>query len=349
VTPRSETPSEPTSNPIDQEAADWVARFDRGASSAEDDARLAAWLEADVRHQGAFARASAAYAYLDRAKALGAQFTGAEATAPWAPHVSSRANSNAPSRRALLTGGAAAAAAAVAGAIVFGPELYAHLFPSAPPLLYTSKKGEIKLVSLTDESVLTLNTHSLVAVEYTEGRRSVELKDGEVMFSVAKDQERPFSVIAGGLEVRAVGTSFMVRHIEGRPPEVLVQEGMVDVVYRARPDSLLRAGANTRVTALRDGAAPRLIKAAVSAATVARETAWRQGMIAFEGVSLRTAAAEFSRYSDTRIVIDDVAIANTTITGLFEANNPAGFTAAVAGSLGLTVETGDGYVRLTTR
>ena len=166
------------------------------------------------------------------------------------------------------------------------------------------------------------------------------------MFSVAKDQERPLSVVAGDLEVRAVGTSFMVRNIEGRPPEVLVQEGMVDVVYRTQPSSLVRAAANTRVTAHGIGVGARLTKAAVSAATVARETAWRQGMIAFEGVSLATAAAEFSRYSETRIVIDDAAIATTTITGLFEADNPAGFSHAVAGSLGLKVETGPGFVRL---
>jgi transmembrane sensor len=174
----------------------------------------------------------------------------------------------------------------------------------------------------------------------------VELMDGEVMFSVAKDQERPFSVLAGELEVRAVGTSFMVRNMAGLPPEVLVQEGMVDVVYRAQPTSLVRAGANTRVTGESGAAGARLIKASVSPDTVARETAWRQGMIAFEGVSLRTAAAEFSRYSDTRIVIDDAAIANTTITGLFQASNPAGFSQAVAGSLGLKVEMGPGFVRL---
>ena len=66
----------------------------------------------------------------------------------------------------------------------------------------------------------------------------------------------------------------------------------------------MRAGANTRVTGY---GLVKLTKAAVSAAAMARETAWRQGMIAFEGVSLATAAVEFSRYSDTRIVIDDVA------------------------------------------
>ncbi len=335
-------------NPIDGAAAEWTARLDRGALNPADAALFEAWLAADVRHRGAFARAQAAFATLDRARALGAHVTGenfadmnlSDAPAAWPPQAA-HADTPRASRRAVLAGGAAAAAAALAA--VFGPGVYDQIFPRTPPQVYTSKKGEIKLVSLTDDSVLTLNTHSLVSVDYTEDRRGVELRDGEVIFAVAKDAARPFSVLAGDLEVRAVGTSFMVRHMQGRPVEVLVQDGVVDVVYRAQPSSLVRAGANTRVTG--DGLV-KLTKAAVSAAAMARETAWRQGMIAFEGVSLATAAVEFSRYSDTRIVIDDVAIATTTITGLFEANNPAGFSQAVAGSLGLEVDVGPGFVRL---
>lgn len=351
----SDPDTEMSENPIDRAAADWAARVDGGAMTETDTTALTAWLASDVRHQGAFARAQAAFAYFDRARALGAHFTGESQTGErtdgvWALHARAQPAPDAKNktRRALITG-VAATAATVAAGVVFGPALYERLFPGAPPQLYASKKGEIKLVSLMDESVLTLNTHSNVAVDYTRDRRSVELREGEVMFSVAKDAERPFSVLVGDLEVRAVGTSFMVRNVEGRPAEVLVQEGVVDVVYRSRPTSLVRAAANTRVTADDVGLSGRLIKAAVSPATVARETAWRQGMIAFEGVSLAMAAAEFSRYSDTRIVIDDAAIANTTITGLFEANNPAGFSQAVAGSLGLKVEMGPGYVRLHSR
>ncbi len=331
-------------NAIDVAAAAWVARLDRGLT-AEEASALEAWSVSDARHRGALARAQAVFVYLDRAKALGADFVGADTTdtpnvAPMFSHAAPRA-----SRRRVLSG-AAAAAAAVLGGVILGPGAYNRWRRGTPPELYTSKKGEIKLVSLTDDSVLTLNTHSLVKVAYTGERRGVELMDGEVMFSVAKDHARPFSVVAGELEVRAVGTSFMVRNIAGRAPEVLVQEGVVDVVYRAQPSSLVRATANTRVTAEAGVAGAPLIKASVTPDTVIRETAWRQGMIAFEGVSLGAAAAEFSRYSETRIVIDDAAIAATTITGLFQANNPAGFSEAVAGSLGLKVEAGVGFVRL---
>jgi len=40
-------------------AAYWIAKFDAGPLSAEDQARLDAWLAEDPRHLGAFAKAMA--------------------------------------------------------------------------------------------------------------------------------------------------------------------------------------------------------------------------------------------------------------------------------------------------
>lgn len=321
------TDQEQTTNMIDQAAADWVACLDRESPDLEVSARLEAWLAADVRHRGAFARAQAVYAYSERAKVLGSSFGTLPDGLPRSTWL----------RRSALTVGGLLAASLAALLIV------PTFIPEPPPQMYNSQRGEIKLVSLADSSVMTMNTHSRVAVAYTNDRRGVDLQEGEVQFSVAKEVDRPFAVVAGELEVRAVGTSFVVRNIPGRPAEVLVQEGTVDVAYRDAPDTLVRAGANTRITSS-EGA--RLVKVALDPDAVARETAWRQGMIAFEGVSLRTAAQEFSRYSDTHIVIDDGAIANTNITGLFAANNPRGFSEAVAASLGLEVDLRSDGVRI---
>ena len=82
-------------NLIDGTAADWTARLDRGALSAADAALFEAWLAADVRHRGALARAQAAFAYLDRAKALGRHVSAenfgdlkvSQDTGMWTSHV----------------------------------------------------------------------------------------------------------------------------------------------------------------------------------------------------------------------------------------------------------------------
>jgi transmembrane sensor len=68
----------------------------------------------------------------------------------------------------------------------------------------------------------------------------------------------------------------------------------------------------------------------VAPEAVTRELAWREGKLAFEGESLKQAADAFARYSDTRIQIQDPGLAREPVTGLFAANDPVGFSRAIA-------------------
>jgi len=85
----------------------------------------------------------------------------------------------------------------------------------------------------------------------------------------------------------------------------------------------------------------------VPAAQLYRAMAWQKGQIAFEGETLAQAAEEFSRYSDTRIVVDDPVLAHEEIAGLFRANDPVGFAQTIAISLNAHAQVGEGEVRLT--
>jgi transmembrane sensor len=85
----------------------------------------------------------------------------------------------------------------------------------------------------------------------------------------------------------------------------------------------------------------------VAPAEVHRELAWEDGQLAFEGQSLSQAAAEFDRYSDTKIVIDDPALATEEIAGLFRATDPVGFAQTVALSLKARVIIRENEVHLT--
>jgi transmembrane sensor len=85
----------------------------------------------------------------------------------------------------------------------------------------------------------------------------------------------------------------------------------------------------------------------VPAAQLQRRLAWQDGHIAFEGETLAAAAAEFARYSDTRIVIEDPALAKEEIAGLFKATDPVGFAQTIALSLNARASVGEGEVRLT--
>jgi transmembrane sensor len=200
------------------------------------------------------------------------------------------------------------------------------------PVLLRTAKGEIRLLPLSDGSSVTLNTNSVLKVAYSASRRDVDLMSGEALFDVAKDRQRPFIVRAGDTRVRAVGTSFSVRLEETGAVRVLVREGVVEVTRGGRTVPV-RAGANVLAevppSSGGDGVSTRM----VGAEATARGLAWRDGMLSFNGESLTEAAAEFDRYSNIRIVVDDPDLGRQTLTGLFAASDPQGFAKAVASAL----------------
>lgn len=302
-----------TSADIDDAAAAWVARADRGSLLPNEAQQLDAWLAADPRRLGAFARAKAISVHFDRARALGPSF------------VAARSSWRSLSRWTYALA-ASAAIITVATALL--------LTLSADK--YSTAVGEMRQISAADGSRIVLNTASTVAVDYSGSERRIELIKGEALFTVAKDPNRPFIVEINGMQVRAVGTSFTVRRMPDEAVQVLVREGVVEVTKPAQHDESapVRLPANTRAFAPPEQAVQ---IAPLSAAEVTRELSWQEGMISLSGLTLREAAAEFARYSDMRIVIDDPAVADRTVTGLFAANNPMGFAQAIGTSMSLAV------------
>ena len=330
-----------SSDEIDAVAADWAARVDGAALSPVEQADLDRWLAADSRRFGAYAKARAVVAHARRARALGPDFDPEQFAATVAASAMAQAPlpRDVPSRRRFLAlGGAAAAGVALTAGLIF----------SNRGIRYTTDLGEVRAVPLADGSTVTLNTNSRIAVNFTDERRSVRLLSGEALFDVAKDRARPFVVEAGDTEVRAVGTSFTVSRLGQRPTAVLVREGVVEVSRlgaKATTDApLIRLEANSRAIAAMETSA--VTTSAVPPTQIVRELAWREGMLSFEDMRLDQAAAEFARYSDTRIVITDPAIAAQTVTGLFAARNPTGFAETVATVLDLRTQAGPGVVEL---
>jgi transmembrane sensor len=307
-----------TSRDIDQAASDWTARLDRGPLSLEGEEAFQAWLSGDPRSKGALLRARAVSMISESAQALGSGFD------PIAFEEPKRSRLAGVSRRQALTwtGGAAAAASLVALGVGM---------PAAGAVIST-ERGEIRLAPLKDGSTVLLNTETRIRVRYSKGERLVTLLKGEAYFSVARDEQRPFIVEVDGRRLSTVQASFRVRKLDQDPVDVLVNQGRVDVAA-AHPS------ASTGVLALRDntrlilsGPAGAAIERpqAITPETVTRELAWREGKLAFEGETLKQAANTFARYSGTRIQIRDASLAREPVTGLFAANDPVGFSRAIA-------------------
>ena len=317
----------PTSEDVDRQAAEWVVRKDLGNLSPEDEFAFDAWLAGDPRALGAYCRVEAALFRLERAGGVAR------------PNLKSprpKENFRFTRRGVVLAG--SAAAGIVAG--VFGVPLWNRQQGKR----LSSRVGEVRQVPLDDGSIVTLNTNSEIAVKYTEDLRQISLLRGEALFDVAENKKRPFIVLAGGTQVRAVGTSFSVSILPQQPIKVLVREGVVELkqasnVTRVSP---VRVSANMRALSSRSD---RIIAASLSQEHVKRDLAWQYGQIAFDNETLSDAANEFARYNVVHIVVDP-AIGSRTITGLFAASDPIGFARLAAAALGLHLEVNDGEVRL---
>ncbi len=315
----SPSPDSPE-NTLRATAARWAVRRDRGLSAAESiDYEL--WLAADPRHAAAMQRTSAAWSLLDRIPESAA-----------APILAAATRRRSFWRRTVTFGSLAAAAALAVGLFVWSRPLPADPTLSAPALSATTTP---RLVTLSDGTVVQLNTGGAVVEEFTADTRHVTLTRGEAHFAVAKNPARPFIVQAGALQVRAVGTAFNI-HLQSAAVDVIVTEGRVQLTTGTPDAPALNAG--ERATLRRAAAGPTLVVARIDAAAITQTLAWREPLMRLGGATLAELAAEFERATGRRLVLADPALADLRFGGRFRADDIDGFTHLLATTLDLDVE-----------
>lgn len=320
---------------------DWVVRLSQGSLSERDGRALSLWLARDPQRlekletalkiwnlASGLKKSSSAQTMLDEALAQYAAGRQSSETATANDNGLQPAMGTSVSRRAFIQTGGAFGAVAAASAALF--------YFRSTALNFSTRKGEVRTVVLSDGSRVTMNTASQIEAKFDDSQRFVHLSEGEALFEVTKDPARPFVVESRGLQVKAVGTEFSVRNARQGPLVVAVQEGVVEMSDRENSFAPMRLHANMKAT--RPGASGLIQTSAIAPDDGNSELAWRDGKIVFRGQTLREAALEFNRYSDTSIVFENDSIANRTIAGYFSATDVQGFARTVGLSLNLKVE-----------
>jgi transmembrane sensor len=317
---------------LEDTAADWISRRDGGLSRSEL-RELEAWLSADPRHAAAFAAMEAAWDAVNapreqgRGEALERQID---------------ARSRARTRRWFAVGMATLAAAAAVAFVVLRP--LPDRTPSAGPTYVVRPDRQ----TLPDGSTVELNAGAEITVDYTDRLRSVQLLRGEGLFSVAKNPAVPFVVTAGHVEVRAVGTAFVVRR-ETDEVDVLVTEGRVAVARRdaptdasrpevvSGPEVLLDAGRRVVIPAAPAGLAAPVAPAiqTVTTQAIAAATAWRDRRVEFTFTPLREAVSLFNHQGGPPLILANESTAQLRITGVFWTDDSEGFVRLLESSLDL--------------
>ena len=209
---------------------------------------------------------------------------------------------------------------------------------------YETAIGEQKTVLLPDGSEVVLNTDSRMHVTITADARVLLLERGEIHVEVAADPARPFSVIAGGHIVQAVGTAFSVEISDESGIEVLVTEGQVVLGLQAAaghgsvlPSDAYAAGDNAQLTApaVLTRAASNIVSAGESVTLSDTEQtrtvvapdeievrlSWREGRLTFRSEPLRNVLDEVERYTTVSFVLVDEDLESQTLSGHFRAGD----------------------------
>ncbi len=192
--------------------------------------------------------------------------------------------------------------------------------------IYVTKIGEQKTISLTDGSTVTMNTNTKLSVRMSQEERFVTLEFGEAFFDVVRDEERPFSVVAGERTVRVLGTRFNVL-LDGEKTKVGVVHGLV-AVHDAQKEAL-RSNAIDSVMgqdeAIKLEAGNLVTFQNIASTQPVREKyedldrldEWRKQIITFDEKSLMEVLKELNRYSSKKILVEDRDVIDLKVSGVF--------------------------------
>ncbi len=190
---------------------------------------------------------------------------------------------------------------------------------------YVSAPGEIRTVTLADQSQVTLDADSAIAVDFSHGERHVRLRRGAGFFSVTHTGD-PFVVAAEQGEARVLGTQFEVR-LQAHGAQVTVLSGRVGVTAdRQGEQQILTAG---QQVAYGQGAAQKLH--AVDSET---QLAWRQGWLTYYKSTLAEVVEDLRRYYPGRIVLLSDELAARKVSGSFPSKDPQAVLSSLQGVLG---------------
>lgn len=336
------------------EAAAWSTRLhEMGAQTCE---AFEAWLAADARNEAAWRQmrgpwdlfedhATAPELIAARRAALGR--TQAAGRKRWR----SRVLHGSTLRYAL----AASVLLATLGALFSWPLMQGEV--------YRTQIGEQRVVTLSDGSRISLDSGSEVRARYTPERRDLIMARGQVLFDVAHDAQRPFSVLVAEQRIIALGTSFNV-DLTGESLRVTLIEGRVTVLdQRSSPEVEKADGSNgsvpsdvrqaTRGIELAAGqqlAVAEDTRLEVATVNLERATAWQEGRLVFEDEPLSTVITRVNRYTRRPVRIEDPRTAQLRISGVFNTGDIEGFVATLTDYLPVQAQHGeDGSILLMPR
>jgi len=220
---------------------DLLVKYLLHEATAEETDIVKAWLVATAENQAYFNQFREIW---ERSKALAVTST-ADENAAW-QLFQNRIHATPAVVKRLTNFGWMRVAALVVIIASAGLLAYFGLYEKPVQLLTTQAINVVRIDTLPDGSVVTLNKNSSITYleKFENDVRSVALK-GEAFFNVMPNKKQPFIIQVNDVMIKVIGTSFNVRNENGST-EVIVATGGVQV-QRGSKTVTLRPNEKTTV------------------------------------------------------------------------------------------------------
>ena len=235
-------------------------------------------------------------------------------------------------------------AAALVGFLFFGWWIYYQF--STSYVTYQTTYGEVRQITLPDQSVVDLNANSEIKITTTftdDAQREVWLT-GEAYFHVEPQQrsatERvPFVVHTSNFDVEVMGTAFNVKDRRGTT-DVLLNSGSVLLKNLADSSQALTMVPGERVSL---SESQPLVLTRVEEPAV--YTSWKDNELYFEDQTLTVIQQELADRYDVALRFGDPALGQLRFTGSAPSDSLIILLKTIKNSFGLTLQTDrDGYL-----
>ena len=299
---------------IADQAADWLIRLDAG--KADPDA-FEAWRNADPSHAAAFAQCAAIWqATSDLRSTIAPRPKHSETTElPFAADSGT-------GRRRFLAGIAASVVAITAAGtyLLFSRRAFAE-----------TGVGERRIVQLPGGSRVELNTDSRLAWRLDQ-QLDLWIERGEAAVTVAAlgsgSVSRPFHIQTALVSGLLRSGHYNLR-VDQEMVSLIALSGSAMISGQDGTRFELQSGQELQAT----GKGVRNTVLSTDALDAA--TAWKRGIIMFDGMTLATALAEFNRYLPRHIELGESRLGAVRLGGRFSTDDPEGFLSALHDSFGI--------------
>lgn len=199
----------------------------------------------------------------------------------------------------------------LAGMFLLGSLLAWIGAPSLAPSYWLADQrtatGELRTLRLEDGTLLSLNTHTAVDIDYKGEQRLIVLHQGEISVETGHDDPRPLLVRTDDGRLRPLGTRFLVRREDQGTRLEVLQSSVAAMPHNSGDEQVLREGQQVLMNSNGLGRI---------GPVQAGADAWTRGMLVVDNVRLADLLKQLGQYRSGHLGVAD-EVADLRVTGSF--------------------------------